>query len=290
MTALSPFQLSVQPTLSLGGNISYTIQGDRVLLEIDSIANNQEPGLTSGTLAIELWALSSPYLGNEFSGYALAATTIGELNSQYFLSNCRYDLNFQTPPQGTWTLTLMLREWDGQGYVTRDYLNFALPYVRQDEAPVSKAASKVVHLAFSTDTSKAPVAQVLHSSEFQSGIDSSASKDQVKQKIKADSKNKTATKLKETKAGKEKKHSKEVKSSKKKETAKIENLSKEETAILTKLNKLKKGDFLSIKGIVPKLAEDLIAAQPYAQISDLMSVKGVGKQKFEAIQAGLLSK
>jgi hypothetical protein len=115
--------------LALTGDCGYEIQSDQVIINISEIANNRDLENISGTLSIELWALDKPYTGAEFDGLALAGTPIGELFGQHYLSNCRYELNFQEPSAGTWYLTLMLREWTETGYFTRDYVNFALPYV-----------------------------------------------------------------------------------------------------------------------------------------------------------------
>ena len=38
--------------------------------------------------------------------------------------DCSYDLEIGSPPPGTYTLVLMLREWTGNGYVNRDHYNF----------------------------------------------------------------------------------------------------------------------------------------------------------------------
>lgn len=119
---------SMTSELSFGGNSSYRIDGDRVHIELDVVLNSRLQNDISGTLSVELWALHQPYAGQDFSGIALAGTAIGEVNGGHYLENCAYDLCFQAPPPGKWHLTLMLREWTGTGYVTRDYVNFPVPY------------------------------------------------------------------------------------------------------------------------------------------------------------------
>jgi hypothetical protein len=115
--------------LSLTGPCGYAIENDRIVITIAEIANRRDLGNLSGTLAIELWALGQPYSGGDFTGTPLCGTSIGELRGQHVLTNCRYDLTFQAPPPGTWSLALMLREWTAAGYLTRDYVSFVLPYV-----------------------------------------------------------------------------------------------------------------------------------------------------------------
>jgi hypothetical protein len=127
--------------LSLAGNCGYSVQDGRVVLTISRIISQRGPGDLSGTLSIELWALRQAYSGGPFSGVALAGTGIGELWGQHFLADCRYDLIFQEPPAGSWHMVLMLREWTGAGYVTRDHVNFALPYLVSPKPSVLRGAT-----------------------------------------------------------------------------------------------------------------------------------------------------
>jgi hypothetical protein len=137
------------PGLSLTGNCGYEIQNDRIIIDISEIANQRDSENISGTLSIELWALKAPYTGADFNGFAVAGTSIGELFGQHYLANCRYDLDFQEPPTGTWYLTLMLREWTGMGYESRDYINFSLPYIVSNKPAISRTeADNVINVSF----------------------------------------------------------------------------------------------------------------------------------------------
>lgn len=122
--------------LALTGACGCAVDSDRVVITIAEIANHRDLGNLSGTLAIELWALDRPYSGGDFTGTPLCGTRIGELGGQRVLTDCRYDLLFQVPPPGTWSLTLMVREWTVAGYLTRDYVNFSSPYVVEPETPI----------------------------------------------------------------------------------------------------------------------------------------------------------
>ena len=102
-------------------------EAGRVLVEAGRIHNPRDPDNISGTLALELWALPEPYAGGAFTGHALAAVTLGALAGGASWQDCAYELELTPPPAGTYTLTLMLREWIGDGYVTRDHINFASP-------------------------------------------------------------------------------------------------------------------------------------------------------------------
>lgn len=140
---------SVSSPLSFAGHCGYEIQNDRIVISIDEIANNRDQANISGTLAIEVWALDRPYSGGEFSGTAVCGTSIGEILGQHFLADCRYDLIFREPQPGTWFLVLMLREWTAAGYVTRDYVNFALPYVVASKPTITRGeADNVINVEF----------------------------------------------------------------------------------------------------------------------------------------------
>jgi hypothetical protein len=125
--------------LTLTGPCGYAIENERIVVTIAEIANHRDSGNLSGTLAIELWALAQPYAGGGFAGIPLCGTSIGELRGAHVLPNCRYDLIFQAPPPGTWSLALMLREWTATGYLTRDYVNFAVPYVVERKPTIMRS-------------------------------------------------------------------------------------------------------------------------------------------------------
>lgn len=124
------------PELRLAGHVAYEVQDGRVQISIDSIVSDRAADNLSGTLSLELWALPAPYAGTGFSGCPLAAVQIGELYGQHMLSSCRYDLLFTPPASGLWQLCLMLREWNGTLFETRDYVNFAIPFRQEAAQPV----------------------------------------------------------------------------------------------------------------------------------------------------------
>lgn len=123
------FENTPAAELQLTGNCGFNIQQNRVLITIDGISSQRPDSTLSGTLSIELWALRQPYQGGQFEGQVLAGTSIGELWGQHSLNQCQYDLLFNEPATGQWHLVLMLREWNGEAYETRDFANFSVPYV-----------------------------------------------------------------------------------------------------------------------------------------------------------------
>ncbi len=116
-----------------------SLYGDRVHLQASQIINNRSSSNMSGSLALELWALPAPYTGGDFNGIALASDRIGTLQGQHSLHNWQYSQSVQLPTSGHWYLTLMLREWTGNGYFTRDFMNFPEPLLAYRDLTVRQA-------------------------------------------------------------------------------------------------------------------------------------------------------
>jgi len=119
-------------------NCGYKIEGDRVIISIQRIANDRTEGNLSGTLRLQLCASDS-----HSEKVVLASTTIGEIKGQHFLIDCYYDLLFQQPPTGTWQLALQLSEWDGAGYIQCDLACFDTPYQIQASPTYSESAINI---------------------------------------------------------------------------------------------------------------------------------------------------
>jgi len=112
----------------LEGSVGYHfIDERRLVFNVERIYNPRDLENTSGTLVLELWALPEPYNGGAFNGHALACKTLGSLNGGESWQDCTYELKMSQPQAGSYSLALMLREWVGDGYVTRDHTNFAYP-------------------------------------------------------------------------------------------------------------------------------------------------------------------
>jgi DNA uptake protein ComE-like DNA-binding protein len=148
----------VQP--SLQGTVGFQIDGDRVLVNIDRIANLRDVNNVSGTLAVELWALSQPYTGGAFDGYCLAGITVGSLAGQTETTGESFDLVYNRPPAGIWNATLMLREWTAAGYVTRDFVNFNIPLNYEATVEIAQPATTPVAVQAPVVVIQAPVAEV----------------------------------------------------------------------------------------------------------------------------------
>lgn len=117
-------------SLSLLGNAYYTVSGDTVVLQADTINNNDTGG--SGTISLELWAFRYAYPKTTV-GYKLASYVASPygLAGGYSINNISSgSIPFTPPPPGTWYLSVLAREYtaiSGDGYTTRDWLNFTSP-------------------------------------------------------------------------------------------------------------------------------------------------------------------
>lgn len=124
------------------GKVGYCIESGRVRLEVEAIENPRSARNISGTLALELWALRAPYTGGNFEGVALAGVSVGTLAGAERWSALEFELPCTMPPNGNWHVVLMLREWVGTAYVTRDYTTFAEPLTLLPAETVAPAPKK----------------------------------------------------------------------------------------------------------------------------------------------------
>jgi hypothetical protein len=90
-------------------------------LQIDAvgITNPRAADNLSGSLCLELWALSAPYTGGAFVGRCLGRVEVGQLSGQ---SGCDcLGETWASPDDRASVLVLMLREWTQDGLLTRDH-------------------------------------------------------------------------------------------------------------------------------------------------------------------------
>ncbi|MDB4989329.1 MAG: hypothetical protein JWN04_4507 [Myxococcaceae bacterium] len=130
----------------LEGNVGYRFDGDSVVLSADGVRNSRSDDNLSGSLSLELWALSTPYEGGPLQGTLLAQSPLGRLAGQAELRYVEQRVALNQAPCGDWQLALVLTEWtDAAGYVTRDFCNFAAQH--HVAAPLGNDADAVVTAA-----------------------------------------------------------------------------------------------------------------------------------------------
>jgi DNA uptake protein ComE-like DNA-binding protein len=143
----------IQPRLR--GTVCSGFTDEQITFNIARIENPREADNISGTLALELWALDTPYVGGAWSGVPVASLILGTLNGQSAWEDCRYTTH-AGPLPATGELTLMLREWTPAGYLTRDYRALARPSLSPAQAEVAAPKAKP---ASRGKSKTAPVAQ-----------------------------------------------------------------------------------------------------------------------------------
>ena len=235
---------SVAPVLV--GNCAYAITADRVQISLDQILNPRDVNDISGTLAIELWALPQAYQGDEFTGVALASTEIGSVFGQHSLNQCEYDLVFTAPPQGSWNVTLMLREWTSVGYITRDFMNFPVPYEVASVEEVAPEAVATIEVA----TAEVAAPEVVETTE-------AVASDVVV----------VAAPVKKAAAPKKAKSKKAAAT----------------PASKLDWNTASEAEIASLKGVSSKLAATIVAARPFTGLDQVLAVKGMGKKLLDKL-------
>lgn len=109
---------------ALHGAVGYSVCDGQVRIDVEQVNNPRSADNVSGTLALELWAVSEPYVGGAVRGHQMAGAVLGTLSGQASWSQTSATVAFNEPPAGLWQVVLMLREWTAAGYVTRDYRSF----------------------------------------------------------------------------------------------------------------------------------------------------------------------
>ncbi|MDB4972292.1 MAG: hypothetical protein JWN48_633 [Myxococcaceae bacterium] len=120
----------------LEGNVGYRVEGEHVVLQADAVRNTRALDNLSGSLTLQLWALSEPYDGGLLYGTLMAQAGLGRLEGQSEERFIERSVPLTEAPVGSWQLALVLTEWtDAAGYLTRDFCNFAAPHVVAPSEP-----------------------------------------------------------------------------------------------------------------------------------------------------------
>lgn len=101
----------------------YQNQPNSITLTVDKIYNARNA--RTGTLKVQLWAMSYPYDGGYINGYVVAETTLGELYPNRYYGNVSRSVPFVMPPPGRYFMTMVLAEFQHNGqYQTIDWINY----------------------------------------------------------------------------------------------------------------------------------------------------------------------
>lgn len=134
----------------LQGQVHAEWQDNQLQLQVPAISNPRSADNLSGSLALQVWALTKPYQGGAFAGVQLAHVDLGRLAGQAQQEAQSLLLPVaSTELAGDWYVTLMLREWTESGYLTRDFQTLAL-------APVAKEPTVPAVVEVQTAPESAP--------------------------------------------------------------------------------------------------------------------------------------
>lgn len=246
-TIISYLNFSQQQSFLLPYLIDVKTQfmGNEVFIDIGQIYNPRAIDNLSGTLSLELWSLSAPYLGDPCEGELLTIQILGILSGQNLWEG--YQLTASLPTDAK-QLGLMLREWTPKGYVTRDFVALSVPVVEQVElAPVIDPTIEVV---VETEAVLEPIVEV--------------KADVVLEEVSEPSPAAKPPKATQSRAKPVKKPSASVKK------APIE------TTKPLPLNEASVELLCSVKGISQAVARTIVESRPYKTWHEVGQLKGVG--------------
>jgi hypothetical protein len=126
-----------------------------LVLDLDHVENPRDSDNRSGTLSVEVWALDAAYAGGLFEGQPVAGAILGGLAGGQSWTPGALHLHAARPANSRAHLVVMLREWNGVAYVTRDHVSFA---PASASAPVNVAPAAEVPSTPPPATAVAPVA------------------------------------------------------------------------------------------------------------------------------------
>ena len=241
-------QRFIQPRIS--GAVGYRIDGSRVQIQVGRVENPRVAANRSGTLSLELWALSEPFAGGRFQGHHLAGVEIGSVNSQNELILQPIDLGFTAPPAGNWQIVLMLREWTRAGFVTRDFTNFPTRFI--SAFLENKAPATVIDEPFVSALEKAAPAEVAKERSRRQTLTAAARKIPKSNGLASSAKTRVDASTKRIS---------------------VNSASAEELA--------------AVKGLSTKLAERIIKNRPFGSLDELGHIKGLRTKLLTKVRSRL---
>lgn len=259
--------------LSLDG-CGFSVLHNQICITVDNITNNRNLFGLSGSLSLELWAIESPYMGEGFTGQLVTYTYLTQLQDGYELRNNTYQLPFSEPTAGTWYMTLMLREWDGVNYITKDYVNFPIPYTIS-QPDVIREVNNVISVDFrGNEEHSAHREKASDDIEFVEKENTelpTANRDtdeQIPKQLQ-----KTSSKLKEAK--------------KSKTSAKSKKKTKVKKVVKTSINNASIEELESVKSLPKKVAKAIVDARPFKSFNELLKIKGMGPKLLKKIEVSI---
>lgn len=267
----------------IDGSVAYALSDAHTTLNADSIFNPRPADNLSGSLVLELWALPEPYRGGAFNGILIGSEALGQIAGQCAIGPIQATLPTCTLPAGRWLLTLMLREWTGHGYLTRDYRSFALAVDGPLPASAAVADSAVEFTASAPEgeVTETPVKTATASPAETATVPptKAPAKAKTESKAKAASTEPTpkaaaSKKVKVTSAAKASPAAAPAPAPSAKPAAADVSINEADAAVLGKL-----------KGVTAAIAAGIVAGRPWKSIDDLSKVKGIGSKMLDRLRS-----
>lgn len=254
------------PLPRIEGAVAYRFEEGHTEISAEGIRNPRPADNMSGSLVLELWALPAAYQGGAFSGILIGSEFIGVLAGQSQWNNICARLPACELPEGRWHLVLMLREWVGHTYLTRDYRNFALTVDGPLPAPGSAPEALPAAPAPTIPASSAASAKVAEA--------------KADQKAAAKTAPKAAEKKNTTAAASRPATSDSVSPAKRsaKQSTPAHKLAR------VSVNTASVGDLSAVRGINSTTAEGIVAGRPWKSLDDLIAVKGIGSKSLDKLK------
>lgn len=260
----------------LDGSVGYrVIDANQVVLSVERVVNPRDAWNLSGTLSLELWALDQPWVSGPPEGEQLAVASLERLAGQCSQFNVEYAVPFREPAPGS-KLTLLLREWTSEGYLTRDRCNFSerwYPPVKATEAAVAaEDDAPAVEEAATPDAGLPSAATAEPPSEVEAEAGTPAPKDAAP----------SAREAAPAPAGPAKSRRK----------ASIETPSARSEAAkaapeLPSLNTATVEELTAVKGLNARLAKAIVKERPFATLEELTRVRGLGVKSVQALRGSV---
>ena len=90
----------------------------------DRIDNLNSAVITSGSLALQLWACPAPCNGGVFTGWKLAELLLGILQANHFQAPVKSDVPANLPESEDYAIVLVIAKGDGEGFnIIHDFHN-----------------------------------------------------------------------------------------------------------------------------------------------------------------------
>lgn len=276
-------QAFAQPRLS--GPVGLWFESDtELVLDLDHVENPREPGNQSGTLSVEVWALDHAYKGGLFEGQPIAGAILGCLAAGDSWQPGALHLHATRPANDRAHLVVMLREWNGVAYVTRDHVNFT-PRTVAAHAPVAAEVpvAQALVVEVSAAVAAAPMAEVAVAASIPAvsvvapapavvaSTPAPVTVATITPTVSAAAP--AATKAKATKATTAK--------------SKVTPAAPSSKDGRVSINTASAAELTQIKGLSATLAAALIAARPLSRVEDLRLVKGFTPKTLEKVQVYL---